>query len=131
MMEDAGKSRFRPRWVLLTLIAVGVVLGLTHIPGEDMPRALQVHALDKVEHIVAYGLIAGCFLLSLRRPVRWVLLLAGLVVLAALGALDETTQPLVHRSCDLWDFACDLTGIAVACVVLTVARWTRFRTVPS
>jgi hypothetical protein len=107
------------------------VLILTHIPPEDIPPILQVHIPDKVEHLVAYGLIAGFFLLSLKRPVRLALLLIGLAALAVIGALDETTQPLVNRTCDLWDYVADLTGIALACVILLVAKLLRFRTVLS
>lgn len=131
MTEGPLKSCFHPRWVLLTLIAVGCVLGLTHIPGQNIPRALQDVAPDKVEHIVAYALIAGSFLLSLKRPVRPPLLLIGLMTLAGIAALDEMTQPLVGRACDLWDFASDLVGMAIPCMVSGIARLLRFHAVPS
>jgi VanZ family protein len=116
--------------MLLTLVVAGCVLGLTHIPGQDIPRVLQNVAPDKVEHIVAYTLMAGSFLLSLRRPVRPALLLIGLVALAVIGALDEMTQPLVNRSCDFWDYASDLAGIAIPCVVFLLTRLSDFRPVP-
>jgi VanZ family protein len=122
MTEDTWKSCFRPRWLLLTLLAAGVVLGLTHIPGESIPRALQVGYLDKAEHIAAYGLIAGFFLLSLKRPVRPAVLLLGLVTLAALGILDEATQPLVNRFASVSDYVCDLIGIAIPGAVFLVGR---------
>jgi hypothetical protein len=131
MAESTLKSCFRPRWMFLTLLVASCVLILTHIPPEDIPPILQVHIPDKVEHLVAYGLIAGFFLLSLKRPVRLALLLIGLAALAVIGALDETTQPLVNRTCDLWDYVADLTGIALACVILLVAKLLRFRTVLS
>jgi hypothetical protein len=121
-----------------TVVSVVIVLGLTHIPGERIPRVLQAHYLDKVEHVVAYGLIAGFFLLSLPRPARPegrtrsgpagrerfrpAVLLIGLAMLAALGALDEMTQPLVHRIASVADYACDLIGVALASVVFLVAR---------
>jgi hypothetical protein len=122
MAEGAWKSGFRPRWLMLTLLVAGVVLGLTHIPGQSIPRVLQAHYLDKVEHVVAYGFIAGFFLLSLKRPVRPVVLLIGLTTLAALGALDEATQPFVNRVASVWDYACDLTGVAIPCVAFLVGR---------
>jgi VanZ family protein len=130
MAEGTLRSCFRPWWMLLTLLGAGCVLGLTHIPGEDVPRILQVHALDKVEHVVAYASIAGLFLLSLKRPARPALLLIGLGALAVIGALDETTQPLVNRTADLWDYASDLTGIAIAGVVFLIARLSGFHTAP-
>ena len=123
MAESAWKSCFRPRWLMLTLLVAAVVLGLTHIPAERMPRALQVRYLDKAEHVVAYGLIAGFFLLSLRRPVRPAVVLIGLALLAALGALDEITQPLVNRIASVTDYTCDLIGVAIPLVVFLAGRW--------
>ncbi len=122
MTEGVWKSCFHPRWLILTLLVTAGVLGLTHIPGQSMPRALEVRHLDKAEHIVSYGLIAGFFLLSLKRPVRPTVLLIGLAVLAVIGALDEATQPLVNRSASIGDYACDLTGMAIACTVFLVGR---------
>ncbi len=126
MTEGIWKSYFRPRWMLLTLLTAGVVLGLTHIPGEDMPRVLQVRYLDKAEHVAAYGLIAGFFLLSLQRPIRPAALLIGLATLAVLGALDEVTQPLVHRFASVSDYACDLVGMAIPCGILLVGKLSGF-----
>jgi VanZ family protein len=123
MTAGGWKSCFRPRWLLLTLLAAALVLGLTHIPGPKVPRALQGHYLDKAEHIMAYGLIAGLFLLSLKRPVRPAVLLIGLAGLAALGALDEVTQPPVHRVASVWDYVCDLIGVAIACLLVGAARF--------
>ena len=122
MAERAGKSCFRPRWLMLTLLVAVAVLGLTHIPGQRIPRVLQAHYLDKVEHVVAYGLIAGFFLLSLRRPVRPAVPLIGLAILAALGALDEATQPLVNRIASVADYTCDLIGVVIPGLVLLVGR---------
>jgi VanZ family protein len=107
--------------MLLTLLVTGGVLGLTHIPAPAIPPMLQDVASDKVEHIVAYGLIAGSFFLSLRRPVRPALLLLGLAALAVLGVLDEVTQPLVHRTADMRDYFSDLLGLAVSCTVFLAA----------
>ena len=122
MTDGVWKSCFHRRWLMLTLLVAAVVLGLTHIPGQSIPRVLQVHYLDKAEHVVAYGLIAGFFLLSLKRPVRPAVLLIGLVLLVVIGALDEVTQPLVNRFASVSDYAFDLTGMAVACVILLVSR---------
>ncbi len=130
MQGSTWKSGFHPRWVFITLFALGVVLGLTHIPNEDIPSLLQPHAFDKLEHIAAYGLIATCFLLSLKRPVRPALLLLGLATLGGIGALDEMTQPLFHRTCSIADYACDLAGIAVACLLFGAAKLSAFRTAP-
>jgi VanZ family protein len=94
---------------------------------------LQAHYLDKVEHVAAYGLITGFFLLSLKRPARpegalrfrAAVPLVGLAALAALGVLDEMTQPLVNRVASVADYACDLIGVAIPSVVFLVGRLSR------
>jgi hypothetical protein len=127
MAASTLKSHSHPGWMFLTLLVASCILILTHIPPEDVPRILQVPIPDKVKHLAAYGLITGFFLLSLRRPVCPASpLLTGLAALAVLGALDETTQPLVNRTCDLWDYLADLTGIALACSISLLLKLSRF-----
>ena len=130
MKGSTWKSSFHPRWVFITVFALVGVLGLTHIPNEDIPSVLQSHSLDKIEHMAAYGLVAAFFLLSLKRPVRPVLLVLGLAALAGIGVLDEATQPLVHRTASLTDYACDLGGITVACLTVGTRKLSGFRTAP-
>jgi len=119
------RTWFDVRWLTAAVVALFVVLVSTHIPQEMMPKSLQVHLLDKVEHVVAYGMLAFLFLLSFRRPpgvkAMLVILLAGAMV----GALDETTQPWVNRIASWLDFAADLIGIAIACVFFLVMRLCR------
>ena len=140
------KDMFDLRRLVAALLCVAAVLGLTHIPGEYVPICVQAHSLDKVEHVVAYGVIALCFLLSLRprpspgligqldgqttekacrgaaRRRPWLLPVTLLLALALVGGLDELTQPLVNRTCDPWDFAADLTGITAVGAVFFLKR---------
>jgi VanZ family protein len=122
MTEGTWKSSLHPLWMIAALLTAVCVLGLTHIPPQAIPRSLQEVAPDKVEHVGAYGLVTVFFLLSLKRPVRLSLLLIGLATLAVTGALDEITQPLVHRTCDIWDYVSDLTGIVIVCTVFLVGK---------
>jgi hypothetical protein len=46
--------------------------------------------------------------------------------LAALGALDEATQPLVNRFASVSDYACDLIGMAIPCAVFLIGRLSGF-----
>jgi VanZ family protein len=46
----------------------------------------------------------------------------GLLALAAIGILDEVTQPLVHRHASVMDYAADLIGIAGACMIFLVKK---------
>ena len=122
MTNRAWESYFHRGWMAATLAALGGVLTLTHIPQDAIPPALQKNTLDKVEHVAAYGLIAAFFLLSLKRPVRPVLLLTGLATLAAVAALDEVTQPLVNRQASVGDYVADLIGMVLACWVYLMLK---------
>jgi len=111
-------SCFHPWWMVVALVSMGGVIALTHIPQDVLTRVMHANPHDKIEHVVAYGVVAALLLLSLRRPVPWVLLLALLCALAAVGALDEMTQPLVKRQASFLDYAADLVGIAGGCLIL-------------
>ena len=143
---DRIKDMFDLRWLAAAVLCAAAVLGLTHIPGAYMPACVQAHSLDKVEHVVAYGLITLCFMLSLRprpsvRPICqmdspttekappggarrrcWLLPVILLLTLALVGGLDELTQPLVNRTCDPWDAVADLAGITAVGTVFLLKR---------
>jgi hypothetical protein len=133
---DELKGTFDTRWLIVAAVATLGVLGATHIPQEAMPMVLQRDGLDKFEHIGAYGMMAALFLLSLKKSLynatdadndgrrrRWEvrggLGLAVLIAigLAALGSVDEWTQPFVKRTCSVWDWTADVVGITVVCAI--------------
>ncbi|MBP7051180.1 MAG: VanZ family protein [Phycisphaerae bacterium] len=122
MPSDKTRSGFRRRWLFASLASMALVLVLTHIPQEVMPKVLNRHLLDKVEHVGAYGLITILFLLSLPNGGSRIPAVVGLLVLAGVGILDETTQPLVNRIASVGDYASDLIGIALACLVFLVKK---------
>jgi VanZ family protein len=129
MPSNGTQRRFRRRWLIASLLSLTVVLLLTHIPQDAIPRVLQRRVLDKVEHIGAYGLIATFFLLSLPDPIRLAHVAAGLGILLCVGILDETTQPFVNRTASLGDYASDLVGVGLACAIYLVLRRFRSRAV--
>jgi VanZ family protein len=98
-------------WGVVAIYWLGI-FGGTHWPTP--PHAPFGNA-DKWMHFGAYSGLA--FLLAvamgMRRPVTLAVALAIVVLLAAYGALDETTQPLVGRDCDVWDWVADVTGALV------------------
>jgi VanZ family protein len=103
----------------LVFVSVTFVLTLTHLPPDAIPKALprvlQVAGSDKIEHGLAYAMITLSFLFAVNwRMHRW---LWGIIILgiAAIGAADEITQPLVGRDCSGWDWLADLAGIAAGC----------------
>ena len=122
---DWIRTWFDVRWLTAAVVALLVVLVSTHIPQEMMPQALQVHLLDKVEHVVAYGTLALLFLLSFRRPPGVKVMLVILLVGAMVGALDEVTQPWVNRIASSLDVAADVIGIALVCILFWAVQFFR------
>jgi len=125
MAKERTNTVFEPRRLAVAAVGLLIVLGLTHIPQEVMPRQLQGHFIDKLEHAVAYGTITLLFLWAFRRPPGPKALLILLVVGMAVGALDETTQPLVNRIASTRDFAADCIGIVLVCAVYLMMRLCR------
>ena len=111
---------FDPRWLVAATASLLVLLVLTHIPQEMMPRPLQVRLIDKVEHIAAYGIVTFLFLLSFRRRPGVTTMLALLLVGAIVGVADEVTQPWFNRMASMHDWVADIIGIAVACGVFSL-----------
>ena len=52
---------FNLKWLMVAVAALLTVLVATHVPQEVMPKSLDVHLLDKIEHVVAYGAVAFLF----------------------------------------------------------------------
>ncbi len=119
---------FHKGWLIAWLVSLGTVLTLTHIPQAAMPEFLSEHMLDKIEHVLAYGLIAFLFLLSLPEGSRPTTFVIGLVGLAVIGAVDEITQPFVNRVASVGDYAADVIGILLAVAIFLVKRRFRFDT---
>ena len=76
---------------------------------------------DKVEHLGAYGLLGLLVAHAVRRgsaPTLPKTALLAILITSAYGASDEFHQRFVpNRSCDMWDWAADTVGGALAVVV--------------
>jgi hypothetical protein len=111
---------------MLALITLGLYwmgLGaLTHMPPQHMPHS---GLGDKLGHAAAFCLL-GALLYStlwLLRPMSRGLWWKTLLIVLIYGALDEWTQPLTRRTCDLWDWVCDAAGVSVAVLTLSMVRF--------
>jgi VanZ family protein len=113
---------FDARWLVPATASLLVLLVLTHIPQELMPRSLQVHLIDKIEHMVAYGAVALLFLLSFRRPPGVTTMFALLLIGAVIGGADEVTQPWFNRMASVHDWVADVVGMSVACGVFSLIQ---------
>jgi VanZ family protein len=110
------------RWWVLILYWPALFIS-THIPR--LP-SMQVYGRDVTLHLVAYFILTVSFWVtrygatrpSLRKRAFYFVVL----VLAAYGILDEFTQALVGRSCDIHDWFSDICGILLAMGALFVLR---------
>lgn len=90
----------------------------THLPPEDVHIPPSIG--DKAVHAGAYfglALLVGTSLL-LTSSRRALVPLLVILIAMAYGAIDEWTQPIFNRACELADWIADLIGASTAAVVL-------------
>ena len=112
--------RARIFWILTILYWCALFAG-THVPARVI---VKVPLSDKIEHLAGYGGLATLLYLSFlfggrRHPSDIAVLVLGIII--CYGAIDEWSQIPVGRDCDLLDWYAEVTGCAVAVVVLTLA----------
>lgn len=124
MITNVKRPTVRKRMLLAA--AIGLALGMlivTHLRPGVIPGYFWFDGIDKVFHVGVSSVLAVLLWHSLnarRAAVR--IALAGGIPLA-LSALNEMTQPLIGRSCDIQDWLADLAGVClgmIVCVALTV-----------
>lgn len=98
----------------LTAIYWLALFAATHFPGNG--NALEFTVSDKFSHFAAFTILAAMvgwtyFLVTRGLRLRDQVMLG--LLLAAYGAVDEWTQPLVGRGCELLDWVADVGGIVV------------------
>jgi VanZ family protein len=131
-MSDASTpTRSVPLDVWLALLYGVAIFVLGSLPSAP-PVAREIG--DKVQHCIAFGLLAWLWCRALRRQwpgwrLRW-LVLGGFSASVGLGGALELWQSLLsYRSCDVRDWAADTVGASVAVGVFALARhWFGSRT---
>jgi len=104
---------------LLPLALGAAILVLSHLPKGALP-GFGLHY--RANHALAYGALAvACLFATARRRTR-VRVLVTLGIVMAVGAIDELTQPLFGRQCNVFDWLCDLAGAGGV-----LAVWLMFR----
>ncbi len=105
----------------LTLVYACFHFVMTHLPVGNVP---VLPGADKTWHFLSYGLLSGCFYLTLwmgGMPVRRTALMV--VFAAALfGLFDEILQAPVGREPELLDWIVDVAGAIVAATCLSLLR---------
>ncbi len=114
--------RFNIKSLITAILFTAAVFVFTHLPQETMPSPLQKDGIDKLEHVFAYGVITFLFLISLRTSPTMLSALLLFLVVSAIGAFDELTQPLVSRTASVTDLVADIVGILFALFFSTMRR---------
>ncbi|CAN5574239.1 hypothetical protein BH09PLA1_BH09PLA1_03050 [soil metagenome] len=106
----------------LSSIALAVYwLGLfvvTHLPPRNVPRT---HVNDKIEHFVAYAILAALVFVVAQRLGGARAFAIAVAVCLMYGAIDEWTQLLVGRSCEVNDWLADAGGAIVGSLVALIS----------
>ncbi len=107
--------------LIVTILYWLFVIVLTHMPKP--PRLGPVFS-DKQAHLIGYGILGSLTYLSLwaTRPTLRAIPLYTAGIVLAYAALDEWTQPLTGRSCDIYDWLADVVGVVIAISVLSGLR---------
>lgn len=123
-----------PKWRLLLWISFGVsLLGaftMTHLPPRRVP---DFHVNDKILHMVGFALLAALLAtcLFIARGGIAVRLALVLLPLAGYAAIDELTQPFFGRMCEFDDWMSDISGAALASVLMELLFWAIRRREPA
>src|SRR4051812_49190337 len=97
-------------WRIALIVYWLLLFGATHLPPIALPKT---HVSDKFEHFTAYCVLSILLAIVLgARRGRIALVSCSLTILiaCAYGAIDEWTQPIVGRICDLHDWYADALG---------------------
>ena len=104
----------RARVTILVLVSL-LILGLSL-----MPRPIQVlkdvSYSDKIEHCVAYMVLAFCMCGAFMRK-GYLPLILTIVVCAAYGGMIEIVQPFMGRMKDALDFVADVSGATIGAML--------------
>jgi len=88
-----------------------LMFGGTHVP---IPPENVLNVSDKALHFSGFWTLSFLLVavLTLRTGATWRRFALTLAILAAYGAADEWTQPIVGRDCDFYDWVADVCGCA-------------------
>lgn len=133
----AVMARKNKKKIVLAIYVLGLAF-LTHVNlnelgfGHDNFRLGNLFIYDKLFHVAAYSMLTFIVLFTATgmhrvaggrirlTSAKKVLVWSFIVVLYA--AADELTQPYFGRTCDIWDFAADVTGVSIGQISFTICE---------
>lgn len=99
----------------------------THIPRLNLSE-IDINTSDRTIHFVAFFILTLIYWWALygKRPpsYRHAGTYITLALIASYAAIDEITQELVHRTCDIKDWTADMLGTGTALLLLFCLRRT-------
>ena len=107
------ETYFNIKSLTTAILFTAAVLVFTHLPQETVPSSLQKDGVDKLQHVLAYGVITFLFLISLRTSPTMLSALLLFLAVSVIGAFDELTQSFVNRTASVTDLVADVAGILV------------------
>jgi len=122
--------RFNIKSLTTAILFTAAVLVFTHLPQETMPSLLQKDGVDKLQHVLAYGVITFLFLISLKTSPTILSALLLFLAVSVIGAFDEITQLFVNRTASITDLVADIVGILAALFFFAVRRRRFLRITP-
>lgn len=124
MLEVFRPYLKNPRIWQFALVAYWLTLFIaTHVPRTT--PLLPPSGGDKIVHFTAFAILAALFATTWQLSAGHLTarhLLAVWIVLAVYAAMDEWTQLLVSRDCNIWDWTADAAGAALALVLFAQLR---------
>ena len=112
-------------WFKLSRLSAAIIFTclifiLSHIPQKNLPDQLQIFGLDKIIHIIAYGIITYLAISSIKfRPYLRIKLII-FVFVSLLGYFDEYTQSFVGRTCSMVDWLADVAGVVLGLIYFEI-----------
>jgi VanZ family protein len=134
---EQGEKARENRWnmkglktIFLKLPAPLIAVAIWILSSQSsIPQPKGIFGIDKIEHFIAYAVLASAVGLWVsaprweRRPWAYFFLIAGIA--AAYGLIDEIHQSFVPgRDCNVWDWIADAAGALAGAALarLAVAR---------
>lgn len=125
MADETRHSKYATTCQFLLAGYLVLLVVATHLPRGTPFLPSHFNYVDKFCHFAAYALLAALL------ATTWQLAAGALTIrhlslawaaVAVLGALDELTQLLVGRDCELLDWIADVTGAAIGLLVFACLR---------
>jgi VanZ family protein len=117
-----SESCYNLKWLKITILVTALIFVFAHLPREIMSSILLKGGIDKLEHVLAYGVITFLFLISIRTSLTIRSSLLLFLVVPVFGVFDELTQTFVRRTPSVADLIADFVGVLCVLILSIIRR---------